>query len=111
MAGVIDCDIHNAPRSEAALLEYMPAQWRERRVGGGRLETSVEARRETLGDRSYLGGEYPRATPRAARTDEQQRVDDECERDGGGRDLDARDRAAIGGGNRQGDGQADHSSD
>jgi predicted TIM-barrel fold metal-dependent hydrolase len=66
---VVDCDIHNAPRSELALLRYMPARWREARAGGGRLETAVEARRETLGDRSYLGGEYPRATPRAARTD------------------------------------------
>ena len=67
--GVVDCDIHNAPRSERALLEYMPEQWRRRRAPGGRLEAAVEARRETLGDRSYLGGEYPRATPRAARAD------------------------------------------
>ncbi len=66
---VIDCDIHNAPRSEQALLAYMPARWRAARATGGRLESAVEARRETLGDRSYLGGEYPRATPRAARTD------------------------------------------
>ena len=65
----VDCDIHNAPRSEQALLQYMPRAWRERRLPGGRLEVSVEARRETLGDRSYLGAEYPRATPRAARTD------------------------------------------
>ncbi len=47
----------------------MPEQWRRLRAPGGRLEAAVEARRETLGDRSYLGGEYPRATPRAARTD------------------------------------------
>jgi predicted TIM-barrel fold metal-dependent hydrolase len=66
---VVDCDIHNAPRSEQALLDYMPEQWRQRRASGGRLDAAVEARRETLGDRSYLGGEYPRATPRAARTD------------------------------------------
>ena len=66
---IVDCDIHNAPASEASLLQYMPAQWRARRATGGRLESAVEARRETLGDRSYLGSEYPRATPRAARTD------------------------------------------
>jgi uncharacterized protein len=66
---VVDCDIHNAPRSEQALLDYMPEKWRALRAPGGRLEAAVEARRETLGDRSYLGGEYPRATPRAARTD------------------------------------------
>jgi predicted TIM-barrel fold metal-dependent hydrolase len=66
---MIDCDIHNAPRSEQALLSYMPERWRRRRASGSRLEGAVGARRETLGDRSYLGGEYPRATPRAARTD------------------------------------------
>jgi predicted TIM-barrel fold metal-dependent hydrolase len=66
---VVDCDIHNAPVSEAALLAYMPDEWRRRRAAGGRLDAAVEARRETLGDRSYLGSEYPRATPRAARTD------------------------------------------
>jgi predicted TIM-barrel fold metal-dependent hydrolase len=66
---IVDCDIHNAPVSEEALLQYMPVEWRARRAGGGRLEAEVGARRETLGDRSYLGCEYPRATPRAARTD------------------------------------------
>jgi len=66
---VVDCDIHNAPRTEQALLDYMPARWRAVRAAGGRLDAVVEARRETLGDRSYLGGEYPRATPRASRTD------------------------------------------
>jgi predicted TIM-barrel fold metal-dependent hydrolase len=66
---VIDCDIHNAPASETELWQYMPEEWRHRRAAGGRLEASIEARRETLGDRSYLGGEYPRPTPRAARTD------------------------------------------
>jgi predicted TIM-barrel fold metal-dependent hydrolase len=66
---VVDCDIHNAPCSEPALLAYRPEPWRRRRGAGGRLDALVEARRETLGDRSYLGGEYPRATPRAARTD------------------------------------------
>lgn len=66
---VVDCDIHNAPRNEEALLRYMPERWREARAAGGRLDAAVEARRETLGDRSYLGAEYPRATPRASRTD------------------------------------------
>jgi hypothetical protein len=66
---IVDCDIHNAPRSEQALLSYMPRRWREARAAGGRLDAAVEARRETLGDRSYLGSEYPRATPRASRTD------------------------------------------
>jgi uncharacterized protein len=68
-AMLVDCDIHNAPRTEEALLAYMPERWRERRAAGGRLEAAAGARRETLGDRSYLGAEYPRATPRAARTD------------------------------------------
>jgi len=66
---VVDCDIHNSPRNEEELLRYMPRQWREARAAGGRLDAAVEARRETLGDRSYLGGEFPRATPRASRTD------------------------------------------
>jgi uncharacterized protein len=66
---IVDCDIHNAPRNEQALLSYMPRRWRDARAAGGRLDSAVEARRETLGDRSYLGGEYPRATPRASRTD------------------------------------------
>jgi uncharacterized protein len=66
---MVDCDIHNAPRSEQALLDYMPEDWRRRRAAGSRLEAGVGARRETLGDRSYLGGEYPRAAPCAARTD------------------------------------------
>jgi predicted TIM-barrel fold metal-dependent hydrolase len=66
---VIDCDIHNAPTSEAALHAYLPASWRERRAATARLDAVWESQRETLGDRSYLGSEYPRATPRAARTD------------------------------------------
>jgi predicted TIM-barrel fold metal-dependent hydrolase len=68
-SAVVDCDIHNAPVSEEALLRYMPASWRELRSAGGRLDAGGEATRETLGDRSYLGAEYPRPTPRAARTD------------------------------------------
>ena len=66
---IVDADIHNAPRSEAELMAYLPKRWRDARAGGGRLEAAAADRRETLGDRSYLGGEYPRATPRAARTD------------------------------------------
>jgi predicted TIM-barrel fold metal-dependent hydrolase len=66
---VIDCDIHNAPVSEAALHAYLPQEWRRRRATGGRLDAAWEQQRETLGDRSYIGSEYPRATPRAARTD------------------------------------------
>lgn len=66
---VIDCDIHNAPVSEAALHAYLPESWRRRRATGGRLDAAWEQQRETLGDRSYIGSEYPRATPRAARTD------------------------------------------
>jgi uncharacterized protein len=66
---VIDCDIHNAPVNEAALHAYLPQAWRERRATGGRLDAAWEQQRETLGDRSYIGSEYPRATPRAARTD------------------------------------------
>ena len=66
---VIDCDIHNAPASEAALHAYLPAAWRDRRASTSRLDAAWESQRETLGDRSYLGSEYPRATPRAARTD------------------------------------------
>ena len=68
-AVIVDCDIHNAPVSETALHAYLPEAWRRRRSAGGRLAPEVEASRETLGDRSYLGSEYPRATPRAARTD------------------------------------------
>jgi predicted TIM-barrel fold metal-dependent hydrolase len=66
---VVDCDIHNAPRSPQALFAYMSKHWREDAVAGRQLEDAVEASRETHGDRSYLGCEYPRATPRAARTD------------------------------------------
>lgn len=66
---VIDCDIHNAPASEAALRAYLPQSWRRRRAIGGRLDAAWERQRETLGDRSYIGSEYPRPTPRAARTD------------------------------------------
>ena len=66
---IVDCDIHNAPVSESALHAYMPEQWRSGGAGGGRLAAEVATQRETLGGRSYLGCEYPRATPRAARVD------------------------------------------
>ena len=60
---IVDCDIHNAPVSEASLLAYMPERWRRARARGGRLDAAIEGRRETLGDRSYLGAEYPEADP------------------------------------------------
>ena len=66
---IVDCDIHNAPTSEDALRAYMPERWRASDAGGGRLAGDVAISRETLGGRSYLGCEYPRATPRAARVD------------------------------------------
>jgi hypothetical protein len=66
---IVDCDIHNAPVSESALRAYMPEQWRSGGAGGGRLAAEIATQRETLGGRSYLGCEYPRATPRAARVD------------------------------------------
>ena len=52
---VIDCDIHNAPRSPNALLKYLPSRWRRHH--------------ESIGKRGYLGSSYPRALPNAARTD------------------------------------------
>jgi len=66
---IVDCDIHNAPVSEDALRAHMPLLWRQSGAGGGRLASEVATERETLGGRSYLGCEYPRATPRAARVD------------------------------------------
>jgi uncharacterized protein len=66
---IVDCDIHNAPTSEDALRAYMPSRGRAGEAGPGRLAGDVAAGRETLGGRSYLGCEYPRATPRAARVD------------------------------------------
>ncbi|WP_320669525.1 amidohydrolase family protein [Patulibacter defluvii] len=66
---VIDCDIHNSPVSDVHLHEYLSAEWRARRSSGTYLDASFEQTREVLGDRAYIGGEYPRPTPRAARLD------------------------------------------
>jgi hypothetical protein len=66
---VIDCDIHNAPVSDEALQAYLPASWRQRRETAQYLPAYWQRFRESLGDRSYIGAEYPRPTPRAARTD------------------------------------------
>lgn len=66
---VIDCDIHNAPASDEALRDYLPASWRRRRETFEYLPAFWRQVRETLGDRSYMGAEYPRPTPRAARVD------------------------------------------
>ena len=52
-----------------ALHAYLPEAWRRRRSAAGELAPEVRRCREKLGDRSYIGSEYPRATPRAARTD------------------------------------------
>ncbi len=66
---VIDCDIHNSPVSDVHLSKYLPSQWQARRSSGTYLDASFEQTREVLGDRAYIGGEYPRPTPRAARLD------------------------------------------
>lgn len=66
---VIDCDIHNSPVSDVHLHEYLSAKWRARRGTGTYLDAAFEQTREVLGDRAYIGGEYPRPTPRAARLD------------------------------------------
>lgn len=66
---LIDCDVHNAPRDDDALLPYMPSAWRERREALTYLPTAFRQVRENLGDRSYIGAEYPRPTPRASRVD------------------------------------------
>src|SRR5258708_21681295 len=52
---VIDCDIHNSPPSEGALLKYLPERWR--------------AHHEEYGPRFYSGAYYPLANQNAARTD------------------------------------------
>jgi uncharacterized protein len=52
---VIDCDIHNAPASPAALAKHLPERWRQHH--------------ETFGGRAHAGAYYPRANPNAARTD------------------------------------------
>jgi predicted TIM-barrel fold metal-dependent hydrolase len=52
--GLIDCDIHNTPAPEA-LLSYLPRRWRDYHQRFGRP--------------GYPGAYYPKASPRAARTD------------------------------------------
>jgi uncharacterized protein len=52
---VIDCDIHNALPSEAALHPYLPGRWRRHA--------------EAFGARTYHGLTYPLASEHAARTD------------------------------------------
>ena len=66
---LIDCDVHNALPSDDALQPYMPDEWRERRDALGYLPLGFRQVRENLGDRSYMGAEYPRPTPRASRVD------------------------------------------
>ena len=66
---LIDCDVHNALPDDGALHPYMPVEWRSRRDSLTYLPTAFRNVRENLGDRSYIGAEYPRPTPRAARVD------------------------------------------
>jgi uncharacterized protein len=66
---IVDCDVHNAPVSDEALRAYLPGDWQERRETVGYLDASFRQYRENLGDRSYMGAEYPRPTPRASRVD------------------------------------------
>jgi hypothetical protein len=66
---LIDCDVHNALPDDDALGPYLPAVWRDRREGLAYLPTEFRQVRENLGDRSYIGAEYPRPTPRASRVD------------------------------------------
>ena len=66
---IVDCDVHNALPDDEALAPYMPVEWRERREALTHLPQSFRKVRENLGDRSYLGAEYPRPTPRASRVD------------------------------------------
>ena len=66
---LFDCDVHNGLPDDGALAPYMPAEWRERREALTYLPTEFRNVRENLGDRSYIGAEYPRPTPRASRVD------------------------------------------
>ena len=66
---LVDCDVHNALPSDDALHPYMPADWRSRRDSLTYLPTAFRDVRENLGDRSYIGAEYPRPTKRASRVD------------------------------------------
>jgi hypothetical protein len=66
---LIDCDVHNALPADDALAPYMPREWRDRRDRLTYLPKAFREVRENLGDRSYMGAEYPRPTPRASRVD------------------------------------------
>lgn len=66
---LIDCDVHNALPDDGALAPYMPREWRDRREALTYLPKEFRDVRENLGDRSYIGAEYPRPTPRASRVD------------------------------------------
>lgn len=66
---IVDCDVHNALPDDDALAPYLPPDWRQRREALAHLPAAFRKVRENLGDRSYLGAEYPRPTPRASRVD------------------------------------------
>ena len=66
---LIDCDVHNALANDDDLLPYMGPEWRDRREALTYLPLEFRQVRENLGDRSYIGAEYPRPTPRASRVD------------------------------------------
>lgn len=57
--GLIDCDIHNHPASDAALRPYLPERWRRH------LERFGSRARHGLAQ----GYPYPKSTPQAARVD------------------------------------------
>ena len=66
---LIDCDVHNALPADDALRRTCR---RTGASGATRLDylpTAFREVRENLGDRSYIGAEYPRPTPRASRVD------------------------------------------
>ena len=52
---LIDCDIHNAPRSPESIRKFLPDRWREHH--------------RKYGMRNFTGSYYPRAVPNAARHD------------------------------------------
>ena len=52
---MIDCDIHNTPKSPDAIAQYLPDRWKE------------HCRKYS--SRNYTGSYYPRAVPNAARHD------------------------------------------
>src|SRR5207302_10385944 len=57
--GLVDCDIHNTPASDARLRPYLPERWRRH------LERFGARARHGLAQ----GFPYPKATPGAARLD------------------------------------------